>query len=236
MKIVNLLPEWYLRAQRERCSLRIRLLLMLVLGGVMVGWTFVGRGQVRQLQHQRDALVRQGEIVHSLGGDLQRAENDIRRLENLQLAYRDLGTTVPMSAVLQQIPNNMTVGMALSRATIDVRAEPVRNSGMVGDPRNPPRYHNIARLNLVGLAPNDVLIAQLIGRISANPLFTDVSLNFTRTETLREYSVRRFEIQMQVDLDRLATEDPTNPGGPSDVPPPAPHMQSASPSEAQHAS
>ncbi len=50
-------------------------------------------------------------------------------------------------------------------------------------------------------------IAQLIGKVSTNTLFSDVSLNFTRTEILSEHSIRRFEIQMEMELERLATED-----------------------------
>ena len=207
MKTVNFLPEWYLRARRDRRQLQRRFALMIVLALAMFAWTFVGRDHIAQLQGQRDELLRQGEIVRSLTTDVARTEAEVQRLENLQLAYRDLGNTVPMSAILQQLPNNLDPGMSLSRVTIDVRPEPVKNSGTAGDPQHPVVFHSVAHLIAVGVAPNDVHIAQLIGRISANPLFTDVSLNYTRTETLRDYLVRRFEIQMQVDLDRLAAEE-----------------------------
>ena len=52
-----------------------------------------------------------------------------------------------------------------------------------------------------------------IGKLSTNPLvFRGVSLNYTRTEILRDYGVRRFEIQMQMDLDPLlSAEDPDPP-------------------------
>ena len=116
-----------------------------------------------------------------------------------------------MSAVIQQILNDMTMGMSLSHVGIEVHAEAVKGSGILGDMLHPPRTHNVAHLVFVGVAPNDVLIAQMVGKISQNPLFSDVSLNYTHTELLVDRSIRRFEIQMSMDLDRLAVDD--GPGG-----------------------
>jgi hypothetical protein len=113
-----------------------------------------------------------------------------------------------MSAVIQQIQNDMTAGMALANVAIDVRSQPIKGSGFVGDTKHPPRYHDVAYLTVVGIAPNDVQIAQFIGKMSANPLFGECALNFTRTDLIGDYIVRRFEIQMQMDLEPLATETP----------------------------
>ncbi len=208
MKNVNLLPAWYVRAQRDRQSLHTRIWLMLALGGVMVGWTMVGRAQLRVLADDRDDLVRQGELVHDLAAKVGQKQAEIERLEHLQLAVRELGKSVPMSRVINQIRNNMAPGMAISRITIDVRPEPLKGGGFVGDAKNPPRYHDVAHLTVVGVSPDDDRIANLIKGLAANPLFTEISMNFARTKLLRDYSVREFEIQMQMDLDRLTTEDP----------------------------
>ncbi len=77
----------------------------------------------------------------------------LKRLNNLELAYRELGNTIPMSAVIQQIQNDMTMGMALSRVTIDVRSEPVKGSGFVGDAAHPPHNHDVAHIVVVGSRP-----------------------------------------------------------------------------------
>ena len=61
-----------------------------------------------------------------------------------------------MSAVVQQLRNEMTAGMALSNVAIDVRSEPLKGSGFVGDPHNPPKYHEVAHLNILGIAPMTV--------------------------------------------------------------------------------
>ena len=113
-----------------------------------------------------------------------------------------------MSEVIQQLQNDMTPGVALSNVSIEVRPEPVKGSGFVGDPKNPPRYHDVAHLTVVGISPNDQQITQLVEKVSKNALFSDVSLNYTRTGTLQGYTVRRFEFQLSMDLERLSMVDP----------------------------
>jgi hypothetical protein len=113
-----------------------------------------------------------------------------------------------MSAVMQQLRNEMSRGMALSNVNVDVRPEPVRGSGVVGDTKNPPRYHDVAHMSVTGMAPNDVQIAKYIDSVSKNPLFEDVTLNFTRTGEQQRRAVRKFEIQLSIDLERLTSVAP----------------------------
>jgi hypothetical protein len=207
MKTVNLLPDWYLAQQQQKRNLRVHLAVMVVLGLAACGFTLAARHRLGTLAAERDLLAAKVNDVGDPTPTLQAQQTELKRLNNLELAYRELGNTVPMSAVIQQIQNDMTAGMALSRVTIDVRPEPVKGSGFVGDTKHPPHNHDVAHIIVVGVAPNDVQIAQLIGKISTNPLFTDVSLNYTHTELLNEHSIRRFEIQMEMDLERLVTED-----------------------------
>jgi hypothetical protein len=208
MKTVNLLPDWYLNEHRQKKRLALHFALMLALGGAMLTWHMMGRNETTRLLAQRDQLARQAATLVDPTADIAKAEAEKRRLENLQVAFRELGNTIPMSAVVQQVINDMTTGMSLSRVVVEVRQQAVKGSGFVGDVKNPPKYHDVAYLTVVGVAPNDVQIAQLIGKISSNVLFNDVSLNYTRTELLRDYNVRRFEIQMNMDLERLTSEDP----------------------------
>jgi hypothetical protein len=210
MKTVNLLPDWYLNQQQQKKNLRVHVAVMIALGISAFGFTFFARHRIATLSAERAALAGKVTEVGDPDAKLQVQQSELKRLNNLELAYRELGNTIPMSAVIQQIQNDMTAGMALSRVTIDVRSEPVKGSGFVGDTKHPPRNHDVAHVVVVGVAPNDVQIAQLIGKVSTNPLFTDVSLNYTHTELLNDRSIRRYEIQMEMDLERLVTQDQDN--------------------------
>lgn len=207
MKNINLLPTWYTQEQHQRKVLRLQFMLLLALGGVMGGWLMYAQRDLLALRQQHDALQQRAAMVGDLNAQLSARRTDLAKLENLQLAYRELGHTVPMSLVVQQLQNDMTAGMALSKIAIDVRSEAIKGTGNIGDAKNPAKFREIARLTVVGIAPNDTQIAQLIGKVSQNPLFSEVALNYTRTEILRDYNVRRFEIQMNMDLDRLSIDD-----------------------------
>jgi hypothetical protein len=207
MKTVNLLPKWYLDQQRQRRNLRVHLGIILLLGMGAVASTIVGRERIVMLEERRSTLAERAATVGDPGAKLVAESAELQRLNNLELAYRELGNTVPMSAVIQQIQNDMTRGMALSKVTIEVQQQTVKGSGFVGDAKHPPRERDVARIVVVGVAPNDVQIAQLIGKVSTNPVFSNVSLNYTHSEVLNEHSIRRFEIQMEMEMDRLATQD-----------------------------
>ena len=197
MKTINLLPDWYRRQQRQKKRLRLHLIAMILLGFGMFASTGISRSILNAAETRRMELAAQLQHANDPEEQLQKRLTELDRLKNLQAAYRELGNTVPMSAVVQQIQNDMTTGMALSRVEIQIRSE---------------KAHEVAHLSVVGVAPNDVQIAQLIGKLSINPLFSGVALNYTRTETLRDCLVRRFEIQIQMDLDVLAGEEPENAG------------------------
>jgi Tfp pilus assembly protein PilN len=210
MKTVNLLPPWYIQQHRRNSFLRLHLAIMVALGAGMLGANWVGQQRVSALNHRRDELARQLTTIHDPAKDLTQAQNDLRRLEDLRLARKELGNTVPMSAVVQQLRNDMTPGMALSDVAVDVRSEPVKGSGVVGDARNPPRYRDVAHLNIMGIAPNDRPITDFIVAISKNPLFAGVTLDFIRTGNLNNYTVRKFEIQIDMDMELLSAEDPAD--------------------------
>ncbi|MCL2640551.1 MAG: hypothetical protein FWD53_06885 [Phycisphaerales bacterium] len=197
MKTINLLPDWYRRQQRQKKRLRLHLIAMILLGVGMLAGIGIGRSILHVAEAHRLELAARLENANDPEEKLQKRLTELERLKNLQATYRELGNTIPMSAVIQQIQNDMTTGMALSRVEIQIRSE---------------KTNEIAHLNVVGVAPNDVQIAQLIGKLTSNPLFSEVALNYTRTETLRNCLVRRFEIQMQMDLDALAEEEPENAG------------------------
>jgi hypothetical protein len=207
MKTVNFLPDWYRQQQRQGRNLRLHVGVMVLLGTAIAGVRFLATQNVESIENTRAQLVDQVQRMGNPTAELEAKRAELKRLENIQLAYRELGNTIPMSAVVQQVLNDMTMGMALSHVGIEVHAEAIKGSGILGDMLHPPRTHSVAHVTFVGVAPNDVLIAQLVGKISQNSLFSDISLNYTHTELLADRSIRRFEIQMTMDLDRLAVDD-----------------------------
>jgi Tfp pilus assembly protein PilN len=208
MKTINLLPEWYRQQQRRQGNMRLHAVVMVVLGGLMVAANYFGRRELATMNQRRDALAATFRAIPDPSAQLAQIKTDLHRLEDLRLARQESGNTIPMSAVVQQLQNDMTKGMALSNVSLEVRPEPIRGAGVVGDLKNPPRYHDVAHLSVVGIAPNDVQIARYIDCISKNPLFTDVTLDYTRTGEQQRRTVRKFDIQLNMDLERLTPVAP----------------------------
>lgn len=206
MKRVNLLPAWYIRQQHERSRLRVRFTLLVCGMLTLVAWIGFQKSHMASLERRQAMLLAQLNELHHVDADLAAAKSELNKAEVLRAAYHELGPTVPMSALLQQVQNDLEPGMMLSRVSIDVRDESPRQVGPV-DVKSRPKPRPIARVTAVGFAPNDVLIANVIGRYSANPLLSEVTLNYSRPEVVQDYAVRRFEIQMVIDLSRLHAEE-----------------------------
>ena len=207
-KTVNLLPGWYRKELRQRRRLRAYLGLMLALGVALVVTAKISDGHLAKVRKEHDVVQARASVVRDMSPEISIIRGELDRLAERQRACRELGPTVPVSKLAQQIFNDMTEGMSLSRLTVEVHNEAVKGTGYVGDKQNPPRYHDVAHLVVVGVAPQDAKVNAMFTKLSDNPLFSDVSMTYLRREILRDYEVRRFELQMTVDLDRLSLETP----------------------------
>lgn len=208
MKTINLLPGWYLQQHRQKRRLRLHALAMIALAGAFFGAWSLGQKNLALQYQRRDALTAQLAAITDPQPALRQQQARLQYLENRKRACSELGKTIPMSCLIQQLQNHMTAGMALSRVYVEIRPDPVKGSGVVGDAHNPPRYHDVAYMSVEGIAPNDVQITQFWEALSSNPLFADVNLDYTRSGTLQAYMVRKFELKMKMDLERLTTENP----------------------------
>src|SRR5947209_1667847 len=121
MKTINLLPTWYLNQQRARKNLRLQVVGMILLGAVMLGAMFVGQKRLASMKLQSEKLAAQLNQIGDPSVELLKEQMNLKHLEELKLAHRELGKPIPYSKVIQQVQNGMTPGMALSNVGIDVR-------------------------------------------------------------------------------------------------------------------
>jgi hypothetical protein len=205
-KTVNLLPAWYRRELLQRKRLRSYLGGMLVLGAALVVTAQVSKAHLGKVRAEHATLEARAGVIKDVAPEIEDIRAELDRLGERQRACRELGPTVPVSKLAQQIFNTMTEGMSLARLSVEVRNEAFKGTGNVGDKQNPPRYHDVAHLVVVGVAPADAPVNAMFSKLSDNALFSDVSMTYLRREFLNDYEVRRFELQMTVDLDRLSIE------------------------------
>jgi len=208
MKKVNLLPRWYIHERRDRRLFRTRLFLICCMAAVMIVWKIGDDQYLAKLAATAGELHEQQAIVGNLATELSDRRTFNTKLKQLAADYRELGQPAPSFELLQQIHNELTPGMALTAVAMDIKKDPVAGSGNVGDKSNPPRYRHTAVFRIDGIAPDDQVIAQMVDRLTHNPLFLDVSMNFTKPDVLRGVVIRRFQIRLSVDLERIPIGDP----------------------------
>jgi Tfp pilus assembly protein PilN len=209
LKTVNLLPEWYRKELRQRKRLRRNLGLFVALGAVLAAGAHFSQLHLASVRAQHATLKAHAASVQDLTPVIAAMKADNDRLQDRKEACKELGAAVPMSKLMQQIFNEMPAGTAISRFSIEVKSEAIKGTGFVGDRQNPPKFHDVAHLIVVGVAKDDTQANTLFSELSKNPLFTEVTMPYLRREIVMGYEARRFELQLVMDLDRLAVETPS---------------------------
>ena len=170
-----------------------------------------GIGNCRRCERRARTLFNQLSLIGNPAAELQKQQANLRRLEELKLAHRELGKPIPYSKVIQQVQNNgMERGMAAFERGNRCAIRPGEGQRVCRRCAQSRRAFTATPLAsaLWGSRRNDEQISRLLGSISTNPLFSDVTLDYTRAGTLEGYSVLKFEIQMSMDLERLTAQDP----------------------------
>lgn len=194
MNTVDFLPR-RLKLQRSR-RMRLRrqgagILGMLIALGV-VAYTSdlriaAAEGGLADREQRREELARQLSAMPSLTAQL--AEGNIK-----QRISRELGSRLAVNAVLAELGRLLPAKAALTGlqyATVDVR----RQAAATGAPAAPTGPVSAAaaaaattekrvRVVITGITPGDLDVADLLGRLSTCPLFSDVKMGFSKTVTL----------------------------------------------------
>jgi len=203
---VEFLPE-RIRHQRGRRRRLVRQGYLLALCAVGMGvLTYVNavridraKAELATLQERVVNVSRQVEMIGPLRREL--AELMIkRRIEE------ELGSRTDCTAILAELCRIVPPNMALVSLELKTMEVPVGRSGYKGSSINLSSRAAVAgcraggaqtvrraRLVITGLAPNDVDVANFIGRLSASPLFEDVNMGYTRSVVFHNRMAREFQ-------------------------------------------
>jgi len=140
---------------------------------------------IRPLEQQMSGLLIKKRIDSELGSgtDCSAVLAELCRLTPTNMALTSLDLqTVEVAASELGGASGSTVG---SRAA--VRNRPTRGAAGTG------RGVRRVKLDLTGLAPTDVDVANFIGQLSASPLFVDVRMGYSRSVSYRGRTAREFQ-------------------------------------------
>lgn len=212
-KNLSFLPEDYLEARMARRTNAVCLTLFVVVLGV-VGAAFVVRNQtrveVRALQRQVNA------DYEAAAKRLQQLDELTKRREQMMRKARVTAVLVERlrrSVILAELTNHMPATLSLTDLELDTKAiRPTRTQAtnaidrakenakrkLAGEPEAVEVTPTRVSINLIGVAPTDVQVAQFMTSLSRHPMFGDVNLIFSETVMLDDTPMRRFRIELTV--------------------------------------
>ncbi len=218
---MSFLPEDYLARRMARRTNIICLTLFVIVGAGLVATYFVDQAQ-RLGVHERLAAVKQ---------EKQEAAERLKQLEELQARKQEwtrkaqvasvLIERLPRTLVLSELVNHMPQTLSLldlqlktevSKVTPPpasrVQAERAKNArrsrkadagkggeGVIEAPKLK------VSMDLTGVAPTDVEIAEYITALSAHPMFTEVSLKFSEQSKVEDRDMRKFGLMLVLNGD-----------------------------------
>lgn len=204
---INFLPEWY-RARRRRRILLQRQLLLVAVMGLGMAWLWSStRQQAEQLDQYHAALQTQLAATERQAlevGKLQRAK---AQLHGQVRVHNRLARPVSFDYLTATINDLTPEAIALTQLDAEVVQLQRKHTvpGQVDETGRPMvrvESYQIVAIDLEGMAPSNVHVANYVGRLAACSLFRDVKMIYSRQGKGDDSESRQFRISMTVPLDR----------------------------------
>ena len=206
---IDLLPD-SIRARSQAGVVAGRYVAALLIGVVLLGLTAthsrlmldLARDRLRVAEEQADIVLSAEARAARLRRSLNDTRDYIRRYEWIALP---LEVSRVIATVINELPASATLDRIDLQAGARQRNRSTRSRGAVRPDDPLPR---VLKGELSGFAATDQDVAQIVANLEALGLFGQVSLDFSRTRTVREHNAREFRISFQADLDlRYEVED-----------------------------
>lgn len=206
MREMEFLPDWYprLRSRKRQIALQGWMSLLIV-GGLGLWLVLISRNTAAaQLRLER------------LSGDLSSTQVELEKLRSLEHLQRQLrvqdevmariGLHVEMTRLVNALEAAMSRDMALLDLNMEVREQEKRITGLadIVNKAAKPRTAIDRRLHVKvrGVAPTDVELANFLFKLTNDPLFDTVTLNYARERRERGHLMREFEVSFTINLNQ----------------------------------
>jgi Tfp pilus assembly protein PilN len=204
MRELEFLPDWYPKARRQKRLVMLQSWLAVVLAmGIAVWGVMTHRNHKTRLAQLQslDAQIAQSQLNLKLRDELQQKK---RALEDQQRILARIGAHVEASRVLSRIASLMPEQMSLTDMTIDtIDQVPAADPSKSPDAKSAQGTRRM-KVQLQGVAPSDVDLANFLARLSSVPFFEQVTL--VEAQDLNDKSghvMRRFDLSFTMSLGTL---------------------------------
>jgi Tfp pilus assembly protein PilN len=216
INVINFLPNDYMERRGQR---RANIVCLLIGGAAALG---LGLASALALVSMFSSAAMRNVVEQQY----REASQQIRQLKDLEerragLVHKvdlstDLLERVPRSHLLARVTNYLPqkaslTGVVLRLEEVEVPAPPsAPGEPAKGDKKAPTTKVKKWTFRIDGLAPTDVEVAEYISRLSADPLFRDVDLQFSEEFPYREgTTMRKFQMSFRLSPDAEKMLGPT---------------------------
>lgn len=221
MAMINFVPDDYVQQRRaSRANVLYLMLLIAMLGAIGITFSFI---KIRQ----RTVLAE----LTQLNGRMAQAQQKIAQLEELKTKSKTMMKTmvmtaellepVPRSIVLASLTNNLPSGVSLVDFSLEEEETKVykpssakKTAGSRYNKTNAaaaaaeePQKTVTTDLQIKGIAPSDIQVAEFIANLSGALLFDDVSLIESKEIEIKKVKYREFQLKAAIQPDLALTKE-----------------------------
>ncbi len=211
MNEINFLPQSFLEAQNRRQRLFREVVILC--GMVLIGLAlFAGQsGRVMSIRSQVERKSEELAAAELRSTEVSKLKAQQQQLK-LQLAVHDgLAMPLNMSSILASISQVLPPRMALTEITCSSDAPKLDLSDLKKSATSKKKsskkqkivkvQERVMQIQVMGLSPSDVDVANLVGALSANPIFQNVKMRYAKSAAIDKVMAREFRLEMEVSLD-----------------------------------
>jgi hypothetical protein len=204
MRELEFLPDWYprLRRQRRRVLLQTWVALLVVAGLAL--WLTLARRNVTRAESALRAFEVQVLQTETERRQLEEQLHMKAQLEQREQLVASLGFPVEMSRLLRTLDVIMPREMSLKDVTCTTIEQPLVYDGPAAAqaraPQDKPAVDRRLKVSLVGVAPNDLDLANFLTGLTNYPFFEQIQLLKADGVVDAGHAMREFEVTFSMSL------------------------------------
>jgi len=218
---VDFLPETYRQRRTLRYVRRVCVLTGLCLTIVTLTWGMVKFNQTTRMAARADALASQTEAAHRMQTELVRMTEEHRRLERQARIGRELSMPLDHADLIRLLDQLLPVQVAITRLDVVTRrpspeavdeTDDKKSRSKQSDKQAKSDEPNRLEIEIVGIAPSDLVVAEVVNDLTEHGVFNHVTLHGSRPVKRFGYHVRLFDLSLRAPLNRrFVRADPSRP-------------------------
>jgi hypothetical protein len=203
MRELEFLPDWYPRLRRQRRMVVLQAWVTLAIVTGLALWLTLAR---RNVLHAEAALSAFEVQILQTATEKRQLDEQLQmkaQLEQREQVVASLGFPVEMSRLLRTLDVIMPREMSLKDITCTTEELQVASQGAaLGQalPQEKPRLDRRLKVRLIGVAPDDVDLANFLAGLTNYPFFENISLLKADGVMSGGHAMREFEVTFSMSL------------------------------------